>query len=99
MTIGACTIQSPRFADMARFAREFGLSLTSLAEFIARSTTGITPWSASTSLSEGDWRRVDEAIAASREERGDHWAETILSLLNERDKLRSKSEQEPGSPS
>jgi len=84
-----------RFSELARFAKQFGVDLLPLAEFIARTSTGIEPWVSKDTLSKDDWERIDRAIEETRaEHRGAHWAETILSLLNELDAVHGTPERD-----
>jgi len=82
-----------RFTALAQFAKEFGVDLVSLAQFVAWAGRGIEPWERGSTISREDWDRIDQAIEETRlSQSGAHWAETILSLLNELDSIRGTEE-------
>lgn len=78
-----------RFAEVARFARAFGLNIRSLAEFVAETGTGIEPWRPRYELTREEYERIHEA--EERLARGGDWARTILALLDEVERLRGTS--------
>jgi hypothetical protein len=77
-----------RFSEVARFARMFGLNIRSLAEFVAETGTGIEPWQPSYELTREEYERIREA--EERLARGGDWAHTILTLLDEVERLRGQ---------
>jgi len=76
-----------RFNALAYFARTFGVNIKDLAVLISEGT-GIEPFEPRYQQSEEDRRRVNEAIRDLGQE--GHWAETILKLLDELDRLREE---------
>jgi hypothetical protein len=85
-----------RFSELCRFARDYGVSLPALAQFISEATQGIEPWDRGKDpLSPDEHKRVREAIASRS--RGGDWAGAILSLLDEVDALRGHLKEKPSS--
>ena len=78
-----------RFAEVARFARTFGLNIRSLAEFVAENGTGIERWHLSYELTHEEYDRIHEA--EERLARAGDWARMILALLDEVERLRGTS--------
>lgn len=76
-----------RFNGLADFAKKYGVSLRALAEFVAKTTSGIEPWEPSKRHSDEDWKKIDEAMEGF----GGDWAAAILSLRNEIERLRGNS--------
>jgi hypothetical protein len=77
-----------RFTELARFAKTFGVPIDELAPFVVDRGTAIEPWKPNDGLSSSDWERVRGAIA--RLSGAGHWANTILKLLKEIDRLRER---------
>jgi aryl-alcohol dehydrogenase-like predicted oxidoreductase len=79
-----------RFNGLAHFSRTYGVNIKDLAALIVETGSGVEPWKPDDRTSSEDWARIDEEIRR-RAPGGGHWAETILSLVNELEELRHDS--------